>query len=220
MIGTPTGRAGFAAIAAALAALLGATTSLAATTTLKAKVSNGGSYTATASKTVLSDNGVNVTCTSVGTTPALKATGSIPSGTTQGTSPLKIGTVGTLAFHNCTGPLGKVTTKVGKLPYSFKVDSATNSKGQTDVLVSGVSTSVSMTGCAFTVTGSAPGFYTNSTHTITLTSSLPVKPLNTARLTVGNVVGCAGIVKNGDHPGFAAAAKSTRGVVIVIIIIT
>src|SRR6266851_3215804 len=38
-----------------------------AATTLKVKVSSGGSYTAKASKTVLKDNGVSVTCTSTST---------------------------------------------------------------------------------------------------------------------------------------------------------
>jgi hypothetical protein len=31
---------------------------------------------------------------------------------------------------------------------------------------------------------------------------LPITPLNTARLTVSNVAGCAGLVLNGDHATF------------------
>ena len=175
-----------------------------ASTTLTVKISNGGSYTATASKTVLTDNGVSVTCTSTSTTPASKATGKVPTGTHTGTSPVKIGTAATLAFHNCTGPLGAVTTMVTALPYAVSVDSKTNSKGQTDGIISGTKVNVSMTGCSFTVTGSVPEFYTNSTFKLAVTNKLPITPLNKARLTVSNVNGCATLVNNGDHPTFTS----------------
>lgn len=207
------GSALFVGGAAALAIGLGATTALAATT-LTVKVTNGGTYKATASKTVLTDRGVSVTCSSTATTKASTATGSIPTGTRTGTSPVKIGTAGTLNFKNCTGPLGPVTVTVNKLPYSVKVDSKTNSTGQTDGMITGVNTSVSMAGCSFTVTGSAPDFYTNSTHTLKLTPTLPITPLNTARLTISNVVGCAGLIVNGDHPTFKSTYTLNRAIVI------
>jgi hypothetical protein len=181
-----------------------------AATTLTVKVSNGGTYTATASKTVLSDNGVNVTCTSTSTTPASKATGTVATATHTGTSPVKIGTVKTLSFNHCTGPLGTVHTTITALPYSIKVDSKTNSTGQTDGIITGAKVHVSMTGCVFDVTGSAPGFYTNSTHKLSITRTLPITPLNTARLTVSNVVGCAGLVSNGDHPKYTSTYTVSR----------
>jgi hypothetical protein len=187
-----------------------------ASTTLKVKVSNGGTYTAKASKTVFTDKTVSVTCTSTTTTPASKATGTVPTATTTGTSPVKIGTVSTLAFHNCTGPLGKVTTKVNSLPYALKVDSTTNSTGQTDGMITGINVHLSMTGCSFNATGRSPGFYTNGTHklTMTKTSSLPIKPLNTARLTVSSVSGCGGLVVNGDHPTFKGVYTVSRAITI------
>jgi len=181
-----------------------------AATSLTVKVSNGGSYTATASKTVLTDNGQNVTCTSTSTTPASKATGSVPTATTTGTSPVKIGTVKTLAFHNCTGPLGAVTTTISALPYSLKVDSKTNSTGQTDGMITGTKVHVSMTGCAFDVTGSASAFYSNKTFKLTVTPKPPITPLNKAQLTVANVSGCAGLVNNGDHPTFTGTYAVSR----------
>src|SRR5260221_9811801 len=103
-----------------------------AATTLPVKVSNGGTYTATASKTVLTDKGISVTCTSTSTTPASKTTGTVATGTHTGTSPVKIGTVKTLSFNHCTGPAGVVHTTVQALPYSINVDSKTNSTRQTD----------------------------------------------------------------------------------------
>jgi|SRR5215472_5369047 len=199
------GGALFVAAAAAASIGLTAVTALAATT-LTVKVSGSsstGAYTAKSGKTVLTDNGVSVTCTSS------KASGVLKNGTHKTTSPVTIGTVAKLSFSGCTGPLGAVTTKVNNLPYKLKVDSKTNSSGQTDGFISGTNVAVSMTGCSLTVTGSAPGFYTNSKHTLTMTPKLPIKPLNTARLTISNVVGCAGIIMNGDHPTYKAVYTVT-----------
>jgi hypothetical protein len=198
------------AAAAAMAVAFGASSAMATTATLTVKVTNGGSYTTTAKgNTVLSDNGVNVTCTSS------TAGGKIPTKTyTAATSPVKVGTDSALSFGGCTGILGPVTVTVNKLPYSVKVDSKTNSKGQTDGMITGVNTSVSMTGCSFTVTGSTPGFYTNSTHTLSLTPTLPNTPLNTAQLTISGVSGCTGVIKNGDHPTYTGTYPVSRKIVI------
>jgi len=175
----------FTSTAAALAIGFGASSALATTATLTVKVTGGGTYTASSSSTVLTDNGVSVTCT------GSSAGGKIATKTyTSKTSPVKVGTSSTLSFTGCTGPLGAVTVTVNSLPYSVKVDSATNSSGQTDGMVTGVNTSVSMTGCSFVVTGGAPGYYTNSTHVLSLTPTLPQKALNKAQLTVSGVSGC------------------------------
>jgi hypothetical protein len=206
----PAGSAMFTVAAVALAIGLGATTAVAATT-LTVKVTNGGAYKATAFTTVLSDRGVSVTCSSSSTTKASTATGSIPTGTHTGTSPVRIGSVVTLNFKNCTGPLGPVTITVNNLPYSVKVDSATNSAGQTDAMITGINVSLSMTGCSFTVTGRASGFYANSTHKLALTPKLPITPLNKARLTISNVVGCP-VIMNGDHPTYRAAYTLNRAI--------
>jgi hypothetical protein len=199
----------FVVAASALAIGLGATTALASTSTLTVKVTGGGSYTASSSKTVLTDNGVSVTCT------GSKASGSIPTKTySNATTPVTVGTSAKLSFSGCTGPLGAVTVKVNKLPYKVQTDSKTNSKGQTDGIVSGANTSVSMTGCSFTVSGSAPGYYSNSGHTLNLTPKLPNKALNKAQLTVSGVSGCAGLVSNGDHPSYTSTYKVSRAIVI------
>jgi hypothetical protein len=181
-----------------------------AATTLTVKVTNGGTYTASASKTVLSDNGVNVTCTSTSTTKASTASGKVATASHHGTSPVAIGTVTKLAFNHCSGPLGAVHTTITALPYTLKVDSTTNSNGQTDGMITGAKVKVTMTGCSFTVTGSAPGFYTNSTHKLTITKTLPITPLNKAQLTVSGVSGCGGLVANGDHPSFTSTYTVSR----------
>jgi hypothetical protein len=201
----------FTVAAAALTIGLSASAALAATT-LTVKVTHGGSYKATAPATVLKDDGVSLTCSSTSTTKASTATGSIPTGTHTGTSPVKIGTVATLKFKNCTGPHGSVTIKVNKLPYSVKADSKTNRAGQTDVMVTGINTSVSMKGCSFTVTGAAPGFYSNNTHKLALQPALPITPLNKAQLKINNVVGCGGHIKNGDHPAYKASYTVNRAI--------
>lgn len=194
------------ATTATTAAVVGlcATSALAspATTSLTVKVSSGGKFVAKASKTVLTDGQISVVCSTAGKSPASSATGNIPTGTHKGAPPVKVGTANNLRFNNCVGPTGKVTTKVMSEPYFVAVDSKTNSKGQTDGIIGGVKVAVKTFSCSFTVTGSAPGFYTNGKHTLTMTPKLPVKPLTRARLTVSKVNGCLGIVKNGDHPTF------------------
>jgi hypothetical protein len=203
------GRTVFVAAAAAAAIGLGATTALGSTSTLTVKVTKGGSYTASSSKAVLTDNGVSVTCT------GSKASGSVPTKTySNATTPVTVGTSAKLSFSGCTGPLGAVTVKVNKLPYKVQTDSKTNSKGQTDGMISGANTSVSMTGCSFTVTGSAPGYYTNGSHTLTLTPKLPNKALNKAQLTISGVSGCAGLVSNGDHPTYTSTYTLSRAFVV------
>jgi hypothetical protein len=190
--------------AAAAAAVVGATAGPAlAATTLTATVNSGGTITATASKTVLSDGSAgSVTCTTSGKTAASVATGSVKNGTYKGASPLKVGSTSKLSFNHCTGPLGAVTNKVVKTP-TIQVDSATNSKGETDGIMSGVEVDVSMTECTFEVTGSAPGYFDNSNHTLVMTTKLPVKALNKAQLTIGDVDGCLGVITNGQHPTYS-----------------
>lgn len=178
-----------------------------AATTLTVKVtgsSSTGTVTASSSKTVLTDprSGVSVTCTSS------KSTATVKNGTHTGTSPVQVGTVTKLSFTGCTGPTGAVTITVMALPYKLSVDSKTVS-GKTDGIVSGISTHVSTTGCSFNTTGSAPGFYNNSNHTLNQTPKLPITPLNSAKLTVSGVSGCAGLVLNGDHPTFTGTYTAT-----------
>ena len=198
--------------AAAAAAVVGMSIgpALASTTHLTVKVSHGGSYTAKAGTTTLSANGVAVTCTSS------TASGKLASGTHKGKAPVSLGGVRGLKFKSCTSIAGKMTTTVHGTP-ELNADSKTNSKGDTDAIITGVNVSVSTTGCSFKVTGTAPGYYSNKTHTLYMTpKKLPVKPLKTAKLTISGVApgACLGAISNGDHPTYLASYKISRKIVI------
>jgi len=203
--------------AAAAAAVVGMSVGPAlASTHLTVRVSHGGKYTATAKTTTLKDGPVSVICSTVGKVPSSKGSGTLSNGTHRGTAPVSLGKVKGLSFNNCTSLGSQVTTKVMKQP-TLNADSKTNSKGNTDAIITGVDVNVSTTGCSFTVTGSAPGYYNNKTHTLTMKSGkLPVRALARARLTVSNVsVGnCGGAVHNGDHPTYNARYTVNRKVVI------
>jgi hypothetical protein len=183
-----------------------------AATTLTAKVTGGGSITATAGKTTLTDGKVSVTCKSS------KSTGSIANGTHKGSAPLKVGTAKTLSFKSCTGPLGTVSNSPSGFPYAISVNGPTKS-GNTAGTIGPVTVAVSTAGCTFTVTGSAPGYYNSTKHELILTPKLPkgLKALTTAKLTIGDVSGCpGGIIADGQHPTFSTTYKVSKKVKITV----
>jgi len=198
----------FGAVAAAAVVGLSAAPAMAMpATSLKAKVSGGGAITAKSTgKTILSDNGVSVTCSSS------KASGKINNGTKTGAAPLEVGTTTKLSFTNCNGPLGKVTTTIEGTPYKISVVGRTNSKGNTDGIIGPVTVKTSMTGCSFEVTGYSPGYYSNSKHELVVT---PVKGIK-QDLTVKDVDGCAGLVKDGNHPTYTSTYKVNKHVKITV----
>ena len=160
---------------------------------------------------MLSDHGINVTCNAKGNDARVLGLWRYPERHQEGqlAAPGRHGHQ-KLAFKT-HGPLGQVKTQIQALPYKVSVDSKTNSKGQTDGLISGVKVKVTMTGCQFMVTVPAPGFYTNSKHTLTMASKLPIKTSTKAQLTVSRVKRCAGVVKNGDHPTFGDLHAEPQG---------
>jgi hypothetical protein len=178
-----------------------------ASTTLKVKVSGGGSYTAKAVGNTILQQGtgkdaIKVTC------KASEGKGSLKSGTYRGKAPVKLGTVSKLSFSKCTGPLGTLSTTVTAKPV-LNADSKTK-KGKTDAVISNVHVTVSQTGCSFKVTGTAPGYYNNSKHELIMTPNLPIKVSPKPQLTIGDVSGCATLIKNGDHPTYSATYKVSR----------
>jgi hypothetical protein len=177
------------------------------TTTLKAKVTGGGSIKATSTKTELSDNGVSVKC------KKSTASGSIRNGTHSGKAPLKVGSATKLSFTSCSGPLGPVHTTVESKPYAISVLSKTKS-GKTDGIIGPVKVKVSMTDCSFTVTGFSPGYYDNANHELVVT---PVKGVK-QDLTVSGVKSgtCGGLVNNGDHPTYKSTYKVNKKVKITV----
>jgi hypothetical protein len=159
-------------------------------------VSPGGAATASTTSVTLKDGSVSLTCS--------KSTGSATLKSGSGLSGIGIGSISALAFSGCTGPLGAVTVTVNSLPYSLNLLSYTapTSFGY----VGGVNVKVSMTGCSFTVTGSAPGNYNNTAKTLNFTATgTGVSPA----LVVSGVSGCLGLVKNGDVPTYVASYAVT-----------
>jgi hypothetical protein len=69
----------------------------------------------------------------------------------------------------------------------------------TDVTISGIDANVALSGCSFTVTGSAPGYYSNSAHTLTMTTKPKPAPVTNPKVSVSNASGCAGVFSNGDE---------------------
>jgi|HubBroStandDraft_1064217.scaffolds.fasta_scaffold100573_1 hypothetical protein len=169
-------------------------------------VAGGGTLAASAAETVLTDGKVSVTCVTKGSTPASKASATIGNGTSSAKAPHPIGIVDDLAFNNCTGPLGKVTATPVDEPYPVNANSATSSNA-TATTISDIDVNVAMTGCTFTATGSAPGDYSNHTHILAMTSTPKPKGQAKAELTISNVSGCAGLIKDGDHPTYTSSYK-------------
>jgi hypothetical protein len=183
-------RTGFTVVAAAVSVSLGVTNSVAATRILQGTVTNGHNTAFHAATAQLSAQGLQVNCANSGK-PVVTGKSVIPSSHGKGPSPLTIGTISAVSFGDCSTAQGPVSITAEDLPYSIQVDSATSAKGVTDAIISGINISVATAGCDFTVSGSAPGYYTNSTHTLTVTPKLPIKPAGTTQLNVGNVQGCS-----------------------------
>jgi hypothetical protein len=189
-------------IAIALAASAAAATTLgiagpasAATTVTVTNPASPG-YTAVSGTAKLTDGSVNMTCTSS------NAAGNLPSA--HVTLPANVGTVTSLSFNSCSGPLGTVTTTVNSLPYNVTLAGWDTTNARATGYLGSVNVKVSMPLCNFVVTGNAPGYYVNSSHTLQVTPAQAL-PSGVTPLTVSAVSGCAGLVANGDHPTFTAA---------------
>jgi hypothetical protein len=160
---------------------------------------------------------VKVTGATTGTTPQIKLT-DVTSGTVAtcdsgtGSGTVKPGTyapsatIATLTGSalkpvNCVGPLGlKLSTFAGIGTWSLKASSYKS--GVTTGTLSGVKANIAATGgtCSFTGAGSVSGTFTNSTQSLKTSSTK-------ATLTVSNVVGCFGLIANGDKASIALTIK-------------
>jgi hypothetical protein len=192
-------------VGAATAAMIGlsAGPAFAATWTVKP----GGSYTATTTKTVLTDTktGAALTCVSTSTLPASKASGTLKSGSGL-SNPL--GTVAAASFNNCTGPAGlkfKVTT--GHLPWH--VNGSSFSSGTTTGNISGIHAVLTGTNntCKATVDGTG-ATANNGKVTIKHTNGTAGNKLTVTgggNLHTYNVTtGCLGAINSGDAVSFKA----------------
>jgi hypothetical protein len=153
-------------------------------------ITGGPNFTgASANNTVLNDTttGSALTCTSS------SAGGTVNTGTGVGPT---LGSISSLSFASCTGPLNiTFTVTANSLPYPLVGTGATVS-GVTPGQVTGVNARLSGPLCSATVTGTAAGSYSNTTRRLTLSGS--------PTLTISNVSGCFGLLNNGDTASFAA----------------
>ncbi|MFI6689005.1 hypothetical protein [Streptomyces sp. NPDC050485] len=148
------------------------------------------SFTATSTNVVLSINGIDMTCTYA------DAGGTLQSATGN---PAAVGSIDPAHFgrtgESCTSFLGAVDT-VANTPWTLNATDYDAGSGVTQSYISGINARVSVATCAFTVTGTAHGTYTNSTGDLAI-SATPTE------LTVSDpTAGCSGVVSAGDHPSF------------------
>jgi hypothetical protein len=179
------------------AAIIGLTAgpALAATWT----VSPGGSITASAGTTTLKDTGTGTT---------LKCTSSTAKGTLKSGSGLSgtgIGSISSLTFSSCTGPLG-LTFTVTSSAFPWSLNATSFSSGVTSGTISGIHAKLSGPSCSATVDGTS-ATADNGTVDVTYTNSTgALKVLTTGgNLHIYGVSGCAGLIKAGDATTFSGS---------------
>jgi hypothetical protein len=185
-----------AALAGVLA--LSASSALAATTAGTAAtwtVKPGGTITAKAGTTTLKDTntGSTLTCkTSSGK-------GTVKSG--SGLSGTGIGSITSLGFSTCTGPLN-LTFTVKTTHFPWKLNAKSFKNGVTTGTITGIHATLSGPSCSAVVDGTGASAnngmvtatYTNSTGKLATTGA--------GNLHIYKVVGCAGLINTGDGTSF------------------
>jgi hypothetical protein len=186
--------------AAALTVALGTAPTFAATPKATTwSITPGGNVTGAATNPTLKDtkSGTVLTCTTSTTAAKLK------SGAHQ-TNPL--GSITSIAFQNCTGPLGLTfTVTIKDLPYKLDGTAATTSGGVTKGKITGIMASIAGSGCSANVAGTTAtakgqvtGTFTNSSSTLKVSGG---------NLHIWGVNGCFGLIANGDPSTFSASYK-------------
>jgi hypothetical protein len=171
-------------------------------------VKPGGSITGKASKPALKDTatGTVVTC------QAMTTAGTAKSGSGL-TNPL--GKVTSVTFTNCKGPGSvalSVTASASKV-HPWTLDALTYSQGVTHGKLTGITGSLSGSGCTAAVAGTKSttpgtvnGTYTNSTHILKASGG---------NLHIWNVsAGCLGLAHNGDPATLKGNVTITPGLTI------
>jgi hypothetical protein len=228
---TPVTRVLFSCAAATSAAVLigaGAAHAAAATVSVT-NPSADGSYTAVTTHSSFLDlsTGISLTCTSGGgQNYGSQGAGVLPS-QSGATLPATFGTgIQSLLFNTaggCTSLLGSVTSIATDTPYEIviqnypgvKSDGVTPANGDGYIHIKNVN--VSMPACSFTVSGDAPVYYDNATHSLNVTPDVAPEygtattgdvTLPDGPLTINNVSGCLGEVNNGDIGAYYATADA------------
>jgi hypothetical protein len=195
--------AGSAAVA--LTFSLGTASAFAATPDTTFTAVPGGVTAGAAGTTTLTDSstGTVLTCTSSDTSVTLPASGVAHSGT-------DFGSITSLTFSSCTGPLGiTFTVTSNNLPWDLNISSYDSSTGVSKGTITGINATLSGPSCSATVAGTTAttpgkvkGSYSNSTGKLT------VSP-NGGTLHIWNVDGCFNLIASGDASSFKGAYKVT-----------
>jgi len=180
---------------AALATGAGTATAV-ATTASTWTIKPGGAVTGSAGKTTLKDtkSGTVLTCASSATKATLK----------KGKGQVNpIGKITSVTFANCTGPAGLnfTATTSASAAHPWKLNGTSFSGGVTHGNITGITASLSGSGCTATVAGAkatspgkVTGSYSNKTHVLSVSGG---------NLHVWNVSsGCLGLINRGDPSTF------------------
>lgn len=188
----------------ATALTIGATAGVALAVAITFSISPGGNISASAGKTSLKDvnTGSVLSCTSS------KSTGTLKSG--HGISGTNLGSIKTLTFSGCTGPFGLVFTVANSgFPWTLHGTAFNATSGVTTGNITGIKSHLSGTGCSADVrgatatsTGKVKVTYTNGTHKLKVLAG-------GGTLHVFNVMGCAGLINNGDATQFTGTYTVT-----------
>jgi hypothetical protein len=163
------------------------------------KVNVTGATTGPSPQVKFSDTtaGQNLTCAS-GT-----AKGSVTTGNARKAAGIAKITGSSLNLKNCTGPGGLPLFTKGSGTWPLNATSYAN--GKTNGTLTSISAHVATsdgTTCAFDVTGTVNGSFTNNSQVLAIVSS-------GSTLKLSNVQGCFGLLNNGDHATFQAKFKLT-----------
>ncbi|MEV7627920.1 hypothetical protein [Actinoplanes sp. NPDC089786] len=188
-----------------------------------------GAYTAVTSHSSFLDlnSGVTLTCTGGGgQNYGSQGTGALPDQSGQPLPSTQATGISSLLFNTaggCTSLLGSVTSIATDTPYEIviqnypgvKSDGVTPANGDGYIHIKNVN--VSMPACSFTVSGDAPIYYDNATHSLNVTPDVAPEygtgaggdvTLPDGPLTINNVRGCLGEVNNGDIGAYYATADA------------
>jgi hypothetical protein len=188
---------------AATAVAIGASAGVALAAAITFSIHPGGNITASAGTTKLTDKNTG----SVLTCATSKSTGTLKSG--SGIGGANLGSIKTLTFSNCVGPLGLTFTVTNShFPWKLSGASYNATSGKTTGHIAGIHSVLSGPSCSATVDGTGATAdngkvkvtYTNSTHKLKVLAG-------GGNLHVYNVSGCAGLINSGDATTFVGTYK-------------
>jgi hypothetical protein len=201
VIRTRTGRV--LALGAVTAAMIGMAAAPALASNAKTwTVKPGGSITGKAGTTTLTDTSTKTTLTC----KSSSAKGTVKKG--SGLSGTGIGSITSLSFKNCTGPLN-ITFTVKNSHFPWHLNAASYKSGVTTGTITGIHATLSGPSCSAVVdgtgatknNGSVTATYTNKTGKLATTGA--------GNLHIYKVKGCAGLVKSGDGSSFKGSYTLT-----------